>query len=144
MEFLNDLAFDVVSGLAYGLVGIALMLVGYWMLDLLTPGRLGDLLCRQRRKDAGMIVGAAMLGIGLIVTVAIVTAGGDLGRGLAESVGFGLSGILLMGVAFIAIDRVTPGSLGEIIADEHEDPPVAWFTSASLISVAGIISAAIS
>lgn len=144
MEFLNDLLFDLVAGLAYGAVGIILMLVGYGIIDLLTPGRLGDVICKDRRKDAGIIVSAAMLGIGLIVTIAIVTAGGDLSHGLAESAGYGLIGIALMAVAFVAIDKVTPGSLGEIIADEHEDPAVAYVTAASLLAVAGIIAAAIS
>jgi uncharacterized membrane protein YjfL (UPF0719 family) len=144
MEFLNDLAFDLVAGLAYGAIGIVLMLIGYGMLDLLTPGKLGDVICKQRRRDAGVIVGAAMFGIGVIVTIAIVTSGGDLTHGLAQATGYGLVGILLMGVAFVAIDKVTPGSLGEIIADEHEDPAVAYVTSATLIGVAGIIAAAIS
>lgn len=144
MEFLNDLAFDLVAGLAYGLVGIVLMLVGYGMLDLLTPGRLGEVIARDRRRDAGIVVGAALLGIGLIVTVAIVAAGGELAHGLAESAGYGLVGIVLMGVAFFAIDRVTPGSLGEILTDEHDDPAVAYVTAAALLGVSGVIAAAIS
>ncbi|MBA2644710.1 MAG: DUF350 domain-containing protein, partial [Solirubrobacterales bacterium] len=37
MEFINDLALDLVAGLAYGVVGIALMLIGYKVIDLLTP-----------------------------------------------------------------------------------------------------------
>ncbi len=144
MDFLSDLGHDLVAGLLYGGVGLVLMGLGFALIDMLTPGKLADILCTARRKDAGIIVGAAMLGIGLIVTIAIITAAGDLSHGLAESAGFGLVGIVLMGVAFVAIDRITPGSLGEIIADEHEDPAVAYVTAATLLGVAGIIAAAIS
>ncbi len=144
MEFINDLAFDLVAGLAYGVVGIALMLIGYKVIDLLTPGDLGDLLVTHRRRDAGLIVGASTLGIGLIVSVAILASEGDLTRGLAESAGFGAIGIALMGAAFFAIDRVTPGSLGQIVSDEHEDPALAYVIAAFLLAVAGIIAAAIS
>ncbi len=144
MEFINDLAFDLVAGLAYGVVGIALMLIGYKVIDLLTPGDLGDLLVTHRRRDAGLIVGASTLGIGLIVSVAILASEGDLTRGLAESAGFGAIGIALMGAAFVAIDRVTPGSLGQIVSDEHEDPALAYVIAAFLLAVAGIIAAAIS
>lgn len=146
MELLNDLAFDLVAGLAYGVVGIALMLVGYKVIDILTPGDLGELLVTHRRRDAGLVVGASTLGIGLIVSVAILTSGGVLSRGLAEAAGFGAIGIGLMAVAFVAIDRVTPGSLGEIVFDEHEheDPALAYVIAAFLLAVAGIIAAAIS
>ena len=144
MEFINDLAFDLVAGLAYGVVGIALMLIGYKVIDLLTPADLGDLLVTHRRRDAGLIVGASTLGIGLIVSVAILSSGGDLTRGLAESAGFGAIGIALMGVALVAIDRITPGSLGQIVSDEHEDRALAYVISAFVLAVAGIIAAAIS
>src|SRR5919112_15441 len=77
MEFLNDLAFDLVAGLAYGVVGLVLMIVGYKVVDLLTPQDLGSLLVTRRRRDAGVIVGAAMLGIGLIVSAAILASAGD-------------------------------------------------------------------
>lgn len=144
MEFINDLAFDLVAGLAYGVVGIVLMLIGYKVIDFLTPADLGDLLVTHRRRDAGLIVGASTLGIGLIVSVAILTSGGDLVRGLAESAGFGVIGIALMGVAFVAVDRVTPGSLGQIMSDEHEDRALAYVIAAFVLAVAGIIAAAIS
>ena len=144
MDFLGDLAYDVLAGLLYGFVGIALMMAGFAVIDLLTPGKLGDLIVVGRRRDVGIVVAAAMLAVGAIVTSAILASDGDLDRGLAETAGFGLAGIALLGVAFAAVDRVTPGRLGEILADEHEDPAVAYVTAASLLGVGAIIAAAIS
>ena len=80
---LGDLAYDLLAGLLYGFVGLALMGVGWAMLDLLIPGNLGDLVCRDRRRDAGIVAAAGMLSISAIVTAAIVASEGDLGEGLA-------------------------------------------------------------
>ena len=144
MDFISDLAYDVLAGLLYGTVGIALMMAGFYVIDLLTPGRLGHLICVERRRDVGIVVAAGMLANAAIVTAAIVASDDDLGEGLAESAAFGLAGLLLLAIAFAAVDRVTPGRLGEILADEHEDPAVAYITAASLLGVGAIIAAAIS
>ncbi|HWT91914.1 MAG TPA: DUF350 domain-containing protein [Solirubrobacteraceae bacterium] len=144
MDFASDLAHDLLAGLLYGIVGLLLQYAGYKVLDLLTPGKLGHMLVHDRRRDIGIVVAAAMLAVGAIVTSAIIASDGDLDRGLAETAGFGLIGILLLGIAFAAIDKITPGSLGHILTDEHEDPAVAYVTGASLLSIGVIIAAAIS
>jgi uncharacterized membrane protein YjfL (UPF0719 family) len=144
MDFISDLGFDLLAGLLYGFVGIALMCAGFFVIDMLTPGKLGDLIVAHRRRDVGIVVASAMLAVGAIVTSAILASDDDLGQGLAESAGFGLIGIALLGVAFTAVDRITPGRLGDILADEHEDPAVAYVTAASLLGIGAIIAAAIS
>ena len=141
---IQDLGYDMLAGLLYGVVGIALMMAGFAVIDLLTPGKLGDLIVHHRRRDVGIVAASAMLAIGAIVTSAILASDGDLDRGLAETAGVGLIGIVLLGLAFVAVDRLTPGKLGEILADEHEDPAVAYVTAASLLAVGVIIAAAIS
>lgn len=144
MDFAQDLAYDVLAGFLYGLVGLVLQLIGFWVLDLLTPGKLGHMLVHDRRRDIGIVVAAAMLAVGAIVTSAILASEGDLSHGLAETAGFGAIGILLLGMAFAAIDKITPGSLGHILTDEHEDPAMAYVTGASLLGIGAIIAAAIS
>lgn len=139
MSYVEELA----AGGLYGLVGIALLAVGYVVIDLLTPGKLGELLCRDRNRNAGTIVAAGMLAIGLIVSVAIVSADGDLGEGLAEAGGYGAVGIGLMALAFGVVDLLTPGKLGDIVTgSDHE--PMAVVTAAALLAVGGIVAAAIS
>lgn len=140
----GDFAYDLLAGLLYGFVGLALMGVGWAVLDRLIPGRLGDLICRERRRDAGLVAAAGTLAIAAVVTSGIVASDGNLGEGLAETAGFGAVGIILIAVAFVGIDRITPGSLGEILADEHEDQPSAWVMSAALIGIGAIIAAAVS
>jgi len=144
VDFIQDLGYDLLAGLLYGFVGIALMCAGFAVIDLLTPGRLGDLIVAHRRRDVGTVVASAMLAVGAIVTSAILASDDDLGRGLADTAGFGLVGIALLGIAFAVVDRITPGRLGDVLADEHEDPAVAYVTSAALLGIGAIIAAAIS
>jgi uncharacterized membrane protein YjfL (UPF0719 family) len=143
MDYLQDLLNDLAAGLLYGLVGIVLLVLGYLLIDALTPGKLGKLLCEDRSRNAGVVVCSGLLSIGLIVSVAIVVSGGDLSHGLGEAGGFGLLGIVLLGVAFVVIDLITPGRLGDSVTREGHEP-MAYVTAAALLSVGGIIAAAIS
>jgi uncharacterized membrane protein YjfL (UPF0719 family) len=140
----SDLGTELAAGLLYGLVGIVLLVLGYLMIDMLTPGNLGRQLCEDRNRNAGVIVASAMLAVGIIVTSAIIASDGDLEKGLGQSAGFGLVGIILLGVAFIAIDVLTPGKLGDIVMGEEGHEPMARVTGAALVSVGAIVAAAIS
>ena len=143
MDYWMTLFEDLAAGLLYGLVGIVLLAVGFFVIDLLTPGKLGRLLCEDRNRNAGVLVASGLLAIGIIVTSAIIASEGSLSRGLGQSAGFGLVGILLLGIAFLVIDLITPGKLGDTVTgDRHE--PMVYVLSASLVSVGGIVAAAIS
>ena len=141
---LEDLARDTLAGFLYGILGIGLMVAGYLLIDLLTPGRLGQHIMVDRKRDVGIVAGSAMLAVATIVTSAILASDGDLDRGLAETAAFGTIGILLLGLAFAVIDRLTPGRLGHILTDEHEDPAAAYVAAAALFGIGAIIAAAIS
>jgi len=134
---------DLAGGLLYGAEGIVLMVIGYFVIDLLTPGHLGRIIVQERNRDAALIVAAALVGIGAIVTVAIYSAEGRLGQGLLQAGGYGLVGIFLMGVAFRVMDLITPGRLGHILMS-NEDQPVTYMIGASLVSLGAILAAAIS
>ena len=139
VELLNDLG----AGLLYGLVGVALLALGYLVIDLLTPGNLGELVITRRHRSAGLIVAAGLIAIGAIVATAIATSDDRLGEGLAESAGFGLLGILLLAIAFVVVDAITPGRLGETVTEEG-DQPAAMMTAAAMLSVGAIVAAPIS
>lgn len=138
-DFLTELA----GGFLYGAVGIVLLVVGFAMIDLLTPGRLGHLIVHDRNRSAGIIASAGLGAVGAIVTTAIASADGSLGEGLAETAGYGGVGVLMLGLAFFVIDLITPGKLGEFLVGEGEQP-AAWMTAAALLAVGAIVAAAIS
>ena len=51
----------------------------------------------------------------MIVFTAIFTSYDSFGQGLASTVIFGIIGIAIMGLAFLVLDCMTPGKLGEVI-----------------------------
>jgi len=143
MDFLNDLAFDLLAGLAYGAVGLVLLAAGYVAIDLLTPGRLSDLIYRDRNWNAAAVVASGLIAIATIVVTAILTSHDDLDKGLVYAGSFGLLGVILLVISFLVVDKFTPGDLGELVCDQDRHPAVV-VTVANHIAVGAIVAAAIS
>ena len=139
---LEDLLEGAGRSIVFGLVGIGLMAVGYVLIDLLTPGRLRDLIWVEKNPNASTLLAANQLGIALIVFTAIFTSYDSFGQGLASTLIFGIIGIAIMGFGFIVLDWLTPGKLGEVICtpDRHGG---ALVSAASHFGAALIICACI-
>jgi uncharacterized membrane protein YjfL (UPF0719 family) len=119
---LEDLFAGAWQSVVFGIVGVGLMAAGFVLVDLLTPGRLRDLIWVRRNGNAALLLAANQLGIAGIVFTAIFTSYDDFGKGLASTVIFGLVGLLIMGLAFLVLDLLTPGKLGEIICADEPHP----------------------
>ncbi|MBW3611470.1 MAG: DUF350 domain-containing protein [Actinobacteria bacterium] len=61
----------VVSALAYGLLGIALLAVSFLVADRLTPGDLGEIVTNDTPSPAAWVVAANHLALGAILAAAI-------------------------------------------------------------------------
>jgi hypothetical protein len=59
--------------LAYSGVGIALLVLGFVALDLLTPGRLASHIWEERSVNAGIVLSSGFIGLGLVIFTAIWT-----------------------------------------------------------------------
>ncbi|MCM4084786.1 DUF350 domain-containing protein [Paractinoplanes hotanensis] len=140
---LEDLLEGAGRSIVFGLVGIGLMAVGYLLIDVLTPGKLRDLIFVERNPNASLLLAANQLGIAAIVFTAIFTTYDSFGRGLASTVIFGLLGIGIMGLAFLVLDWMTPGKLGEVICTPERHGG-ALVSAASHFGAALIVCAAIS
>jgi uncharacterized membrane protein YjfL (UPF0719 family) len=139
----SDLVTGALGGLAYGAVGLVLMALGFLVVDLLTPGQLRDIVWRDRNGNAAVVVAAGLLGTGAIVVTAILTSEDDLGHGLASTATYGILGLVLMALSFVAVDLLTPGKLGDVICDPQPHP-AAYVTAASHLALAAIVAASIS
>ena len=137
-----DLVYGILATLAYGAVGTVLMALGFVLVDLATPGKLRELIWVQGNRNASVLLASGLLGVGIIVTTAILVSETALGPGLLSTVVYGLIGLVLMAVAFVILDIATPGRLGEILAQERPHP-AAWVSAAVHISISSIIAAAI-
>jgi len=140
---LQDLLEGAGRSIVFGIIGIGLMAVGYLLIDVLTPGKLRDLIWHERNPNASLLLAANQLGIAVIVFTAIFTSYDSFGRGLASTVIFGLLGIVVMGLAFLVLDWMTPGKLGEVICTPERHGG-ALVSAASHFGAALIVSACIS
>ena len=128
---------------AYTGVGIALLVLGFFVLDLLTPGHLGRHIYEHRSLNAAVTLAAGFLGQGAIVFASIWTnATSGFGRALLYTVVFGVLGVLLQAAAFLVLDLVTPGRLGEHLM-EPVFHPASLVSAAAELAVAAIIVASI-
>lgn len=143
MDLLVHLATQLLAGLVYGLIGLALLALGYVVLDVVIPGKLGELVYVERNANAALVVASGLIAIGLIVAVAIIAADDAFARGVATATGYGLLGVLLLGVSFVVIDKLTPGDLGAMVADPQPHPAI-YITIAAQLAIGGIVAAAIS
>ena len=139
---LEDLLNGAGRSVVFGLIGIGLMALGFVMVDLLTPGKLRDLIWVDRNPNAALLLSANQLGIAAIVFTAIFTTESNFGRGLASTLLFGLIGIGVMALGFLVLDWLTPGKLGDIICTP-ENHPGAMVSAASHFGAALIVCACI-
>ena len=140
---MNELAEGLLSGLAYGGAGIVLLVLGYVVIDVLTPGKLGELIYTERNGNAALILASGLIAIAAIVTTAIITSADDFSEGIANTFGYGVLGIFLLGLSFVVVDRLTPGKLGVICTDRDPHPAV-YVTVAAHLAMGAIVAAAIS
>lgn len=139
----GDLLSGLGEGVVWGAMAIALLVVGFVVIDRLTPGDLGQLICVDRNSNAAVVLASGLLAIGTIITVSIVTSLDGFLPGVVSALAYGLLGIALLAVSFLVTDRLTPGDLGEIVT--HATPsPAAWVVAANHLALGAILAAAIS
>ncbi|MEU8094859.1 DUF350 domain-containing protein [Micromonospora chalcea] len=139
---LGDLLDGAWQSIVFGIVGVALMAAGFLLVDVLTPGKLRELIWVRRNGNAALLLAANQLGIAGIVFTAVLTSYSSFTKGLASTVVFGLVGLLVMALAFVVLDLLTPGRLGDVIAAE-ESHPAAKVSAATHFGAALIVCACI-
>jgi uncharacterized membrane protein YjfL (UPF0719 family) len=128
---------------AYTGVGLVLLILGFFVLDLLTPGHLGRHIAENRSVNAALVLAAGFLGQGLIVFASIWTnATSAFGLALLYTVVFGILGVVLQAVAFLVLDLITPGKLGSHVM-EVAFHPASLVLAAAQLAVALIVVASI-
>lgn len=113
----SSLARGVGAILLYALVGLVLMLVGFFAIDLTTPGRLRQLVVAGK-PNAIIVTAAGMVSMALIVVLAIYSAGGRLLEGLIAALVFGLIGIVGQVASVRIVELVIGIDIGAVL---HSD-----------------------
>ncbi|MER7440099.1 DUF350 domain-containing protein [Micromonospora avicenniae] len=140
---MQTLVTDLLVTLAYAVVGVLLMGIGYALVDMATPGRLNELIWVDRNRNAALLLASNLAGVGIIVVAAIAASEDDFMLGIIGTAAYGILGLVIMAAAFLLLDALTPGRLGQILV-EPEPHPAVWVSAVVHLATGAIIAAAIS
>jgi uncharacterized membrane protein YjfL (UPF0719 family) len=140
---LNPIVKGVVATFLYFVVGMAVLVLGFIMVDVLTPGKLRQMVFVDRRPNAVMLACAMYIALATVIITAIANSYSQLGQGLVGVAVYGLIGVVLQGIALLTLHFVIPGNFHEHV-DEPKLHPAAFATAVMLLAVGGVTAAAVS
>ncbi len=105
-SFPGVLGRGVLAIVTYALLGLLLLLLGYFVVDWTTPGKLSAVIRSEHNPNAAMLAASGVAGVALIVVAAIFTSGGNLVEGLTQTLVFGVVGILAQAAASLVFEKV--------------------------------------
>ncbi len=140
---LDPIVQGVVAVVLYFLVGALVLIAGFAMVDVLTPGNLRRLVFIDRRPNAVVLASAMYVALAIVIISAIASSYSQLGQGLIGVAVYGLIGVGLQGMALLILQIAIPGRFREHV-EEPQLHPAAFATATMLVAVGGVIAAAIS
>ena len=105
----------------YAVLGAVLMYVGYFAIDLTTPGDLRQLV-REGRPNAVVVTSAGLVSVAFVVIVAIYVSQGSFVGGILATTVYGLIGIVAQVVAVRGLEAVARLDVGACLRDEGFTP----------------------
>ncbi|MGH2917535.1 MAG: DUF350 domain-containing protein [Solirubrobacteraceae bacterium] len=127
--------------LAYAGVGLGVLLVGFVVLDLLTPGSLGQQVM-DGNANAALLTASSLVSLGLILWFAIFFTG-EGWDGLDEAAIFGAVGVGAQAIGFLLLDVLTPGKLRVVCMGGPKLHPATIVSAAVQFAVALVICASL-
>lgn len=127
--------------LLYAVIGTLMMLIGFWAIDLTTPGKLPQMV-RAGLPNAVTITAAGMVSMAFIIVLAIYASIGSLLQGVVTSLVFGLIGIIAQVAAVRLLEWVTGIDIGDVIQDT-EPRAAAKVVAAAHLALGLIVAVAV-
>ncbi|MFW8623544.1 DUF350 domain-containing protein [Corynebacterium glutamicum] len=130
----------VLGTLSYFVLAAVILVVGFVILDLITPGKLHELVFVHHLPNAAVITVAQQVSIGIIVVTAVLTSSDILSEGLLETAVFGALGLVIQVVVMAVLEAVIPGRFRDLV----EDPKLrsGAVVAAVILIVVGAVNAA--
>jgi uncharacterized membrane protein YjfL (UPF0719 family) len=122
-DYWSVLGHGVAAIALYAIIGLALIVVGFYVLDWTTPGPLRTLV-QAGRPNAAAIAASGVVSLSFIVVLAIYSSSGDLVDGLVKTLAFGLLGIVAQALSVRIVELVTGIDIGSVLAKEQYTPEV--------------------
>lgn len=121
---------------AYFVLAAVILLVGFLILDLLTPGKLLELVFVHHHPNAAILAAAQQIALGIIIVSAIFHSSDVLAVGLVETAVYAVIALVLQCVALVLVEVLTPGFRALV-----EDPKLR--SGAVVVAVTLVVIAAI-
>jgi hypothetical protein len=139
--FLGVLGIGIGAILLYAVLGVLLMLLGFWAIDITTPGKLNRMV-REGLPNSVLVTSAGMISMAFIVVTAIYTSSGTLVEGLLGALIFGLVGIIAQVGGVRLLEWVTGIRIGAVLRSEILEPE-AWVVAAAHVALGLVVAVAI-
>jgi uncharacterized membrane protein YjfL (UPF0719 family) len=127
--------------LLYAILGTLLMLLGFYAVDLTTPGKLNRMV-RDGLPNAVIVTAAGMISMAFIVVTAISASSGALVEGLLMTLIFGLVGIVAQVGGVRLLEWVTGIDIGGVLAAEDVRPQ-SFVVSGAHVALGLVVAVAI-
>ncbi len=130
-DYWSSLGRGVSAIVLYAILGLALMVLGFFAIDWTTPGQLRALV-RDGKPNAAVVTASGMVSMALIVVLAIFASSGRLVEGLIYSAVYGLVGIAAQVISVRLIELVTAIDIGDVLTRDKFTPDVLVVAAAHL------------
>jgi uncharacterized membrane protein YjfL (UPF0719 family) len=124
---------------SYTALGIVLLLIGFYAVDMTTPGRLTTIIRTGRNTNATLLAVCGIAGVGLVVAASIFASGGKLIEGLIATLVWGLVGIIAQQIAMMIVRLLLGVDVAALMKKETLEPS-AVLLGATQVTV-GLITA---
>ncbi|MBB2913235.1 uncharacterized membrane protein YjfL (UPF0719 family) [Streptosporangium becharense] len=118
----EHLGLGALAIVSYAVLGVLLLIIGFYVIDLAIPGKLSKMIKEDRNPNATLLTTSGLAAVGLIVAASIWSAGGALHEGLLVTLVFGLVGIAVQTVGMVAFDKVAGISVRELVQEPELQP----------------------
>ncbi len=135
----DQLAVGVPATIAYFAAGILVLVVGFVVLDLLTPGKLRELVFVENRAGAATLAAAQQSALGMIIFSVIRASDDRLWVGISETLIYGAIGIAAQALALLVLEALVPGRFRDVVMDAKLRPRAAM--AGVTLVVIGLINA---
>jgi uncharacterized membrane protein YjfL (UPF0719 family) len=130
----------VLQVLAYTGVGLVVLAAGFYVLDLLTPGKLGNEVMAGN-PGAALLSLTTLVSLGVVLWFAIFFTGAGW-DGLDDALVFGAVGVAAQAAGYFILDLLIPGKLAQHCFNPTLHP-AAWVMAGNQLAVALIVSASL-
>jgi uncharacterized membrane protein YjfL (UPF0719 family) len=107
---------------AYTALGLVLLLIGFYAVDMTTPGRLTSIIRTGRNANATLLAVCGIAAVGLVVAASIFGSGGKLLEGLIATLVWGFVGIIAQQVAMLIVRFLLGVDVAALMEKETLEP----------------------